>query len=788
LFTGLPDDSSFQPEGFPIGERAMLDQGARFIALACAACLLLGLSADARVGPTTPHTGKTPSNNPHRVLVIDGSNVHDVGELNMHIGNWGLFGSMPGSAAPFADAPSAEWPSGSGVEYLYASGLWVGAIKNGVPAVSTSSFEFEMRPTEDPIDIIYRSTEGAANGKRHPDPDADDDGDGMIDEDWLNGRDDDGDGMIDEDFAAVSNQMFSCWHTDNQPTASEIYPQHNPLDIMLRQETYQWSDDGFDDFIGVEFTITNIGTAILEDIYLGCFVDPDCGPRNQPGSFADDATGFYSADAICTESGGFPLDIGYAYDADGDGGQTTGYFGVLALGHPVDPFGTRAPERVQFNTYAHFSGDQSFEEGGDPTNDFERYELLSQQTIERSSTVPRDFRYLVGVGPFSELRPGDSMVFQFAFVVGAGLDGMVDNAIAAKRLFRGTWYDVDGDPTTGVRGREFEVVGPATNVQEDRCQGTRPIPNVPRGVSLWVNHDCEEEERIRSLCGFAEADSALYRTGVGGKETQAYWNLPGLTPEAVAVAVDIKPGMCPNRFRIRHEPDRSPGHSGMATGGVFSVGVLGSNMIDVLQIDPSSITLAGVPAIRWKVRDRIRLDCESRGHDHSDVCLCTCRMADGFDDLLLVFRTEQVVAALGDVEPGDVRVVQLTGEMFDGTIIEGSDCVVMSHSGRAADGDEADDAEDGDDIVADGRRTRLRAAPNPFNPVTRISYTIPRSGHVRLAVWDVTGRLVERLVDRPHGAGEHFVIWDAGSLPSGIYFYRLETDEWIETRKLILLK
>jgi hypothetical protein len=55
-------------------------------------------------------------------------------------------------------------------------------------------------------------------------------------------------------------------------------------------------------------------------------------------------------------------------------------------------------------------------------------------------------------------------------------------------------------------------------------------------------------------------------------------------------------------------------------------------------------------------------------------------------------------------------------------------------------------------------------------------------------VWDVTGRLVERLVDRPHGAGEHFVIWDAGSLPSGIYFYRLETDEWIETRKLILLK
>jgi hypothetical protein len=766
----------------------MFDRGARFIALACAACLLLGLSSEARVGPTPSHTGKTPSNGPDRVLVIDGSNVHNVGELNMHIGNWGLFGSMPGSAAPFADAPSAEWPSGSGVEYLFASGLWVGAIKNGVPAVSTSSYEFEMRPTEDPIDIIYRSAEGAANGKRHPDADADDDGDGMVDEDWLNGRDDDGDGMIDEDFAAVSNQMFSCWHTDNQPTALQIYPQHNPLDIMLRQETYQWSDDEFDDFIGVEFTITNIGTATLEDIYLGCFVDADCGNRNQPGYFSDDATGFYSTEAVCTEFGGFPLDIGYAYDVDGDGGQTPGYFGVLALGHPVDPSGVFAPELVRFNTYANFSGDQSFEDGGDPTNDFERYEILSRRTIQRPSTVPRDNRYVVSVGPFRDLYPGDSMVFQFAFVVGAGLDGMIDNAIAAKRMFRGTWYDVDGDRTTGIVGRESEVVGPAENVVIDRCQGTPPIPLVPRGVSLWVNNDCEEEERIQSLCGYSEADSALYRTGIDGKETQVHWHMPGLTPEVLEVAVDIKPGVCPNRFRIRHDPDHSPGHPGMATGGVFSVGILGSDMIDVSQIDPSSITLAGVPAIRWKVRDRFSLDCDPRGHDDSDVCLCACRMADGFHDLLLGFRTEQVVAALGNVEPGDVRVVQLVGEMFDGTNIEGSDCVVMARSHRADDDDGADDVEDGDDIVADRRQTRLRAAPNPFNPATRISYTIPRSGHVRLAVWDVTGRLVERLVDRPHAAGEHFVIWDAGSLPSGIYFYRLETDDLIETRKLILLK
>ena len=151
------------------------------------------------------------------VLVIDGSTVHNVGELRMHVGNWGLFGSMPGGSLPFSFAPSAEWPAGSGVEYLFSAGLWVGALEGGIPAVSTAQYQMEFRPTHDPIDIMYRSSEGAPGGKRFPNPMADDDGDGAVDEDWLNGRDDDGDGLIDEDFAAISDQMFSCWYTDDQP-------------------------------------------------------------------------------------------------------------------------------------------------------------------------------------------------------------------------------------------------------------------------------------------------------------------------------------------------------------------------------------------------------------------------------------------------------------------------------------------------------------------------------------------------------------------------------------------
>ncbi|UCH85033.1 MAG: hypothetical protein JSW50_04910, partial [Candidatus Latescibacterota bacterium] len=212
--------------------------------------------------------GKNQIQDPQRILVLDGSFVHNIGELHMHVGNWGNFGSWPGSANTFSEAPSAQWPSGSGVEYLYTSGLWVGALKAGVPAVTTAAYWTEFRPTQDPLDKLYRSAEGNRGGNRLPSPDADDDKDGIADEDWLNGRDDDMDGQVDEDYAAISKQMFSCWYTDDQPVAIQIFPEHNPLGLMVRQESYQWEEDRFDDFVGIEFQITNIGGEILEELYI----------------------------------------------------------------------------------------------------------------------------------------------------------------------------------------------------------------------------------------------------------------------------------------------------------------------------------------------------------------------------------------------------------------------------------------------------------------------------------------------------------------------------------------
>lgn len=78
--------------------------------------------------------------------------------------------------------------------------------------------------------------------------------------------------------------------------------------------------------------------------------------------------------------------------------------------------------------------------------------------------------------------------------------------------------------------------------------------------------------------------------------------------------------------------------------------------------------------------------------------------------------------------------------------------------------------------------------PNPFNPATKINYSIEKNGFVKLTVFDVTGREVKTLVSGNVNAGSHSVEFDASKLNSGLYFYKLESGEYSEVRKMILIK
>jgi hypothetical protein len=508
------------------------------LSLAVFLCGSLAPSLLAARVDSPPEEIKKGQTGPQRIFVIDGSNVHNVGELQMNMGNWGMFGSWPGAGLPFSEAPSAQWPAGSGVEYLFTAGLWVGALKAGVPAVSTSAYQWEFRPSTDTRDIMYRASEGARGGNRVPSNGADDDRDGKVDEDWLNGYDDDGDGKIDEDFAAISKQMFSCQYTDNQPSATQVYPQHNPLNLHVRQESYQWEEDRFDDFVGAQFYITNVGNDVLNDLYIGFFADGDAGPRDRENYWEDDGTGFISVPTICTDLGPVSMDIAYVYDVDGDEGRTLGYLGVLFLGHTTDPNGDFAPRRVGVTTYANFSGSQSFEDGGDPTNDFERYELLSSGTKDRNATIPRDYRMMMAAGPFAELLPGSTLVFQTAFAIGEGIDGLLENASSAQLTFEGAWFNLDGNKNTGIAGRETRVDGPADGIYVDSCEHRGELPiSVPRGQTVFINNDCGNEVRFQEACGYLPEDSAKFRTGINGQEAQVFW-IVGTAPPPPSMRLD----------------------------------------------------------------------------------------------------------------------------------------------------------------------------------------------------------------------------------------------------------
>ena len=150
-----------------------------------------------------------------------------------------------------------------------------------------------------------------------------------------------------------------------------------------------------------------------------------------------------------------------------------------------------------------------------------------------------------------------------------------------------------------------------------------------------------------------------------------------------------------------------------------------------------------------------------------------------------MFDKSDVTAALQPITPGAVMQVQLDGAFADGILLRGFDCLIYASAGY----------DDDDSSRGTGPRTaRLGpAAPNPFNPVTRISYYVPNESLVQLSVFDLRGRLVRELVSGQMEAGSHEVMWNGrdsrGQMSAtGVYFARLSSADGNKTVKMVLAK
>lgn len=135
-----------------------------------------------------------------------------------------------------------------------------------------------------------------------------------------------------------------------------------------------------------------------------------------------------------------------------------------------------------------------------------------------------------------------------------------------------------------------------------------------------------------------------------------------IPPVEINIPLDIKPTSCPNPLNVKSK-------------GVLPVAILGTENFDVSDVDVGSVSLEGVAPIRFSYEDVAT---------PFDGELCDCHEAgpDGYLDLTLKFDTQEIVAALGEVEDGEELPLSLSVTLVDGTVIEASDCIRVIKKGK----------------------------------------------------------------------------------------------------------
>jgi hypothetical protein len=235
----------------------------------------------------------------------------------------------------------------------------------------------------------------------------------------------------------------------------------------------------------------------------------------------------------------------------------------------------------------------------------------------------------------------------------------------------------------------------------------------------------------------------------------------------VEIAIDIKPRSCPNPVNPRRN-------------GVMSVAVLGSEDLDVTTIDPSTILLGGAAPVRHSYEDLVG--------PPDEVCGCPDASPDGYLDLILKFDNQEFYDGLDDPEDGDEISVELEAVLPDGTVLTGSDCVIVRAAGNVSGGPPEPNQNRGGKSAAAGVSGELRVFSGPVGAAAReIRFVLPEGGTAVLRVVDVAGRQRAVWGPAPWAAGEHGVAFDAAGLSAGIYFARIETAFGAATTKLVVL-
>ncbi len=499
------------------------------------------------------------------------------GAFAMRVTNIGSLGN------PFYDVgrsfdPSFEFPRGSGNELMKHADLWVGAKlpSLGVYRVSGGPL-MEWRPSLDAEDRV-RTAYGGQFGSQ---PFVDDDGDGRVDEEVLNGKDDDGDGDIDEDLGVSASQELYAEYTDDRRESIDYGysggEPHVPLHLDVKQQAFTWTMPGYDRIAGVRFEVTNHGTETLEDVRIGLLADLDSRAYGEAGGHLNDLValepyqvfyndgvsnvpsfnaGYYAQPPIPWSKpclGSFGGEWPVVYDAVN---PSLPAIGVIPLRHSLDPLAVlRHSDLIPPNTYdshIHGLGELQFHyslvamdlppgEGGPPIVDADRYALMAGTwPAPRNLTAAHDWAVMVSCGPFPKMPPGQTWTFDLAFVAGADRDSVAAGFARAAELERGVWVNVYPDTSQSLIG-DYEV-GKSGFTGHETCY------EAPPGVTIVFDPNCYKKfpqhgqnmdtpvydtAMPHGTCMWVDLDCDEC-TGFNGNETQAHWADPAAVPPSPA--------------------------------------------------------------------------------------------------------------------------------------------------------------------------------------------------------------------------------------------------------------
>ena len=365
--------------------------------------------------------------------------THRSNKMYLTISNFGIMGAMNESYRDCETnlaAPGCQYPAESLLDYLYATGLWIGAVVGSDTLVTTGwdgwQYIYETWPCAAPECGIQRRS--AVPSSPYYDV--------MASSDF-------------EYIAVCTDTLVHPSWTETDWDASE----HKPLNLQITQTSYSWSVDYAEDFILIDYNFKNIGLNHLDNVYIGLQVDGDVSHTSrQRGAWTDDICGFKETVPSMVCPGLLDsINLAWIADNDGDPSPLDGEFDHQSVQGITGIRIMRSPSknlRVAFNWWTS-NGNVGFDWGpiyeankrqfgtgglGTPEGDANKYFIMSngehdydqifsaedfsdQGWLPPSSVLGSqiagggDTRYLLSMGPY-DIEPGDSLPLTIAYVGG----------------------------------------------------------------------------------------------------------------------------------------------------------------------------------------------------------------------------------------------------------------------------------------------------------------------------------------------------------------------------------